>query len=280
VWILTSLLGALSFGTGTLLFKVNSLRRGPWGAFLSGLYLSGALGFAAVLSQERGWAVSLALVSAGAIVGVGSAGGNWLFSKALALGPISLTSPLVNLYTVYVVLLAVFIYGERLTALEIVCIGLLFLSVSLLPVDPSESLSIRSRRWYPIVALAGLVYALRNGGLKVVQEMGLSDTAVLFYAYLASFLWFMGQSLGEKGPQASSSARRLGLLAGFFSFGGMQLYAYSLRSGPASLVAPLFSANSLVVAVLSILLLGERLSRLQIVAILLFLIALVLLKAQ
>jgi uncharacterized membrane protein len=66
--------------------------------------------------------------------------------------------------------------------------------------------------------------------------------------------------------------------AGFFSFAGMQLYAIALDLGPASIIAPIFSTNSLVVALLSILVFRERLSLMQSVSLILLFAGLVLIR--
>jgi uncharacterized membrane protein len=69
-----------------------------------------------------------------------------------------------------------------------------------------------------------------------------------------------------------------GLGAGFFSFAGMQLYAIALDHGPASIIAPIFSTNSLVVALLSILVFRERLSLIQSVSLILLFAGLILIR--
>jgi drug/metabolite transporter (DMT)-like permease len=53
---------------------------------------------------------------------------------------------------------------------------------------------------------------------------------------------------------------RLGLLAGLFSYGGLQLYAIAIATGQANLAAPIFATNGLVIAAGSIWIYKERLS--------------------
>src|SRR5690606_39727221 len=72
---------------------------------------------------------------------------------------------------------------------------LLILAVSLIPFDPDEELKIKNARWYFLVLLATLLFTLRNGGLKVTEEMALSGTLVLFYGYLLGLVWFLAEDL-------------------------------------------------------------------------------------
>ena len=163
---------------------------------------------------------------------------------------------------------------------------LLILAVSLIPFDPDEELKIKNARWYFLVLAATLLFTLRNGGLKVTEEMALSGTLVLFYGYLLGLVWFLAEdllrrirgTLAERPHGAALTGLWWGSLAGIFSFVGMQLYAVALIDGPASIVAPLFATNSLVVAVFSILFYRERLSRIQTLSLILLFAGLVLVR--
>lgn len=279
MWIVTALSAAFFFGICTVFFKVNAARGNAIHPFLCGLYLSGAAGFAIIARDTGPWPLDFRYMTAAMVVAIGSAGGNRLFSRALDVGPVSLTSPLINLNAVYVVLLSVLFYGESLGRTEAVCIFLLFASICILPIDPNEKLTIKDRRWYGLVLLAGGVFALRNGGLKVTAELGLQNTVVLLYAYVGSFCWFGVRAFCTTRRQRPGPSLGLGLVAGLFSFGGLQAYAHALQQGPASIVAPIFATYSLVAGLLSIVYLKERPSRLQWGALTLFVSALVILKA-
>lgn len=280
MWFLTSVLSALLFGFAGFSMKYGTHVKASSKHVLLGLYLSGSVGFSLWTTYRGQWEVSLSLLLAGIIVGIGSAFGNELFMKALRLGPASLTSPLVNMNIVIVVFLSLIAYKESLSFTESVAVILLIISVMLLPFDPNESLAIRNRRWYMFVFAAIIIFALRNGGLKVTEEMLLPGSTILFYAYAFSALFFYSRiRIGDKPVlSASRAGLRIGLAGGCFSFLGMQLYAYSLQIGPGSIVAPIFSTNSLVVALLSILWLKERLSLYQGIALFLLFLGLILLK--
>lgn len=255
--------------------KVSQMQRGSLYHLLFGLFASGAVLFF-IHGVLKGAAVNWwewRLWLGGLVVGVGAAWGNLLFMKVLEYGPASLSSPLVNMNIVFVVLLSMFIYRETLGSMEIVGIVLLLIAVVLISVR-KEPLTIKEKKWFILIFLAIVLFTFRNGGLKVTEAANLNNTAVLFIAYLLSSIWFLGCSFA---PSASLSKEarvglRWGLLCGFFSYGGLQLYAIALEMGKASIAAPIFATNSLVIAVGSVLIFKERLKPLQMIA-LIFLFA-------
>lgn len=270
MWFFWALLSSVTFGMSGFLMKVSSARRGSVTHTLWSLYLIGTLGFAIWVAVTGQFRLDLPILLGGLIVGLGSAAGNWLFMLALAKGPASLTSPLVNTNILLIIAFSVTWYGEHLSLNEWAGVILLVGAVFLIPIDPDEELSIRNRSWYTLVIAATLFFTFRNGGLKVTEEMDMAGETVLFYGYLFSWLWMSVEILRRSRSQQETRdpiGIRTGLLwggiAGIFSFIGMQLYTLALIGGPASIVAPLFATNSLVVALLSIRFFRERLSPLQ-----------------
>lgn len=280
MWFITSILSAALFGMSGFVMKLSNYKRRSLPHLLFGLYLSGTVCFALWVSVAIGWELGIPLVIAGLVVGFGTSIGNILFMKALDVGPASLTSPMVNLNIVVVVVMSIWFFGENLSWTETLAIILLIGSIMLLPIDPHESLAIRNGRWYSLVLLAIVAFALRNAGLKITEELNMQNGLVLFLAYFFSVLWF-GLQIRNKGIMVSAATKYgtvLGLVAGVFSFAGLQLYAHSLKIGPASIVSPIFATNSLVVAILSILFLKERLSLLQGIALTFLFVGLVILR--
>ncbi|MBB3108388.1 drug/metabolite transporter (DMT)-like permease [Paenibacillus phyllosphaerae] len=301
MWFTEAVVSALLFGLAGWWMKVSQMRGGHTAFMLLGLYISGTIGFGIhatvegtlldALGDPRVWI-------AGVWIGIGSAMGNAWFMKALDYGPASLTSPLTNMNIVLVIMLGTFVYGEPFSSMEVTGVLLLLCAIVLVSVRTNEKLSIRSIRWYGYVAASILLFAVRNGGLKVTEELGLSNAAVLFVAYAISIAWFgvlaarewtAIQSVGPLRPSLPAVAARttrtpartglrLGLAAGVFSYGGLQLYALSLQDGQANIAAPIFAANGLVVAIGSIILFKERLSKLQTAAFLLLFVGLICLR--
>ncbi|MFD0590779.1 EamA family transporter [Paenibacillus sp. GCM10027627] len=262
MWLWTAIGSAILFGLAGWWMKVSQMRGGSTRLLLLGLYSAGAAGFGVhagiegslhELADMRVWA-------AGLIIGAGSAWGNSLFMNALQYGPASLTSPLTNLNIVLVVAMSTLWYHEPLSLVQAIGIALLLLSVVLIAYKRKEPLSVKEKRWFLLVGLAIIMFALRNGGLKVTDELGLSSAPILFVAYLLSVLWFLLPSKGSVSREARAIGWKLGLAAGLFSYGGLQLYAVAIATGQANLAAPIFATNSLIVAIGSIALYKERLS--------------------
>ncbi|CAM3586662.1 DMT family transporter [Paenibacillus lupini] len=280
MWLATAVGSAVLFGLAGWWMKVSQMHRGHVSVMLIGLYVSGTAGFgihAAIegtidqLSDYRVWI-------AGIIIGAGSSLGNALFMKALDYGPASLTSPLTNMNIVLVVALGTLYYGESLRATESLGILLLLVAVVLISYKKqSQSTAIQSR-WYLYVIAAVLFFTFRNGGLKITEELGLSSAPILFIGYALSLIWFAFPIRKATDRAAFRTGLKLGLLAGLFSYGGLQLYAVALATGPANLAAPIFATNSLVVAAGSILIYKERLNRVQWAAFLLTIAGLIIIR--
>ncbi|SEN71067.1 EamA family transporter [Lihuaxuella thermophila] len=272
MWFILALFSSLTFGLAGFMMKISSAERGSTDHLLWSLYFSGTLGFLWWMFHTDAAVLNIPIMIAGIMIGFGSAVGNLLFMKALEYGPASLTSPLVNSNIVLTIGLSMWLYGERLSLTEAAGVLLLVVAVSLLPIDPNESLRIKDIRWYVLVLSATLLFFFRNGGLKVTEEMHLPNATILFISYLFGLLWFTVEIFRKKEthhPREIRIGTLWGLGAGLFSFAGMQIYAIALEDGPGSIVAPIFATNSLVVAILSILIYRERLSLMQIICLIL-----------
>ncbi|ACT03417.1 DMT family transporter [Paenibacillus sp. JDR-2] len=280
MWLAIAVGSAVLFGLAGWWMKVSQMRRGHVSVMLFGLYASGTAGFgihAAVegtihqLSDYRVWL-------AGIIIGAGSALGNALFMKALDYGPAALTSPLTNMNIVLVIALGTLYYGETLHYTEATGIALLLAAVVLISYKKQAVPSSVQSKWYLYVTAAILFFTFRNAGLKVTEELGLSSAPILFIGYALSLIWFAFPLRKATDRAAFQEGLKLGLLAGVFSYGGLQLYAVSLATGPSNLAAPIFATNSLVVAAGSILVYKEKLSHAQWAAFILTIAGLIIIR--
>ncbi|RCW41924.1 DMT family transporter [Paenibacillus prosopidis] len=265
MWLIIAISSAISFGLAGWWMKVSQMRGGSTRVLLFGLYASGTLGFG-VHSALEGTLTMLAdsnVWIAGFIIGAGSAWGNALFMKALHYGPASLTSPLTNMNVILVIALATWWYKEPLSASEAVGITLLLLAVIFIAHKRKEPLTITEKRWFVLVGLAIILFALRNGGLKVTDELGLPSAPILFIAYALSLSWFLLPVKYVEKRSSKLTGLWFGLIAGLFSYGGLQLYAVALSTGQANLAAPIFATNSLVVAIGAIAVYKEKLTFMQ-----------------
>jgi drug/metabolite transporter (DMT)-like permease len=300
MWFAAAVGSAILFGLAGWWMKVSQMQSGSTAWLLLGLYLSGTIGFGLHAMIEHTLAPSLQnpkVWAAGIIIGAGSALGNLLFMKALECGPASLTSPLTNMNIVLVIAMGTFLYNEPLSGTQFSGVLLLLLAIIFVSMRGSkEKQSIKEPKWFIYVAVSVIMFAVRNGGLKVTEEMNLAGAPVLFVAYLLSVIWFSRSALRERNQlipigrlndtsaamsrslRTSRTGMRWGLLAGLFSYGGLQLYAISLQTGQANIAGPIFAANSLVVAAGSIVLYRERLTPVQWMAFILTAAGLILIR--
>jgi uncharacterized membrane protein len=267
MWFSIAVLSSLLFGIAGLIMKVSQMKKGSLNHLLFGLYVTGTLGFLA----NSLWEGTLLLLDwrlwvGGIIIGMGSAWGNLIFMKALEIGPASLTAPLTNMNIVLIILLSTVFYHESIGGSELIGIVLLVAAVMLISIRKKEPLSVTEKKWFLLVAFALILFTFRNGGLKVTAAAGLENTPILFIGYLLSAIWFgLATLLDNKhvtieAPLNAHSGLLWGLLAGLFSYAGLQLYSIALQLGKANVVAPIFGTNSLVIAIGSILLFNERLT--------------------
>lgn len=265
MWLITAISSAVLFGLAGWWMKVSQMRGGSSKTLLLGLYASGTLGFGvhAALEGTFDWLADPQIWVAGIIIGAGSAWGNALFMKALHFGPASLTSPLTNMNIILVIAMATWWYKEPLGASEAIGISLLLLAVIFIAHKRKEPLTITEKRWFLLVATAIVMFALRNGGLKVTEELGLPSAPILFIAYALSLFWFLVPAKTASSRSAERTGLWLGIVAGLFSYGGLQLYAIALATGQANLAAPIFATNSLVVAAGAIFFYKEKLTLVQ-----------------
>ncbi|SFT00919.1 EamA family transporter [Paenibacillus sp. BC26] len=303
MWFAAAVGSAVLFGLAGWWMKVSQMQSGSSAYLLLGLYISGTCGFGIHAALEHTLLPSLAdprVWLAGLLIGAGSALGNALFMKALEWGPASLTSPLTNMNIILVIALGTFGYNEQLSKTELGGVLLLLSAVVLVSMRGKEKAFRIAPRWYFYVGISILLFAIRNGGLKVTGDLGLGSAPILFVAYSLSIVWFAvaarqertrRSSLGslraghevvsglmQKSLRAASIGMKWGLIAGLFSYGGLQLYAIALETGRANIAGPIFAANSLVVAAGSIILYRERLNGYQWTAFVLTIAGLVLIR--
>lgn len=279
MWYLLAIVSSLTFGLGGFMMKMSSAKRGSTVHLLWGLYLTGTTCFLIWTLYTDSWQLDIDVLVSGLIIGLGTSAGNLLFMYALDHGPASLTSPVVNGNVILTIALSVLFFGESLSVTEWIGISLLVLAIMILPIDPDENLRIHNLKWYMLVIVAMILFFFRNGGLKVTEEMNLPNAMVLFISYLFGLIWFSIGLFYRKNRVVLSSKKqtgaRLGLCSGIFSFAGMQIYAIALEEGPASMVSPIFSTNSLIVALLSIWFYKERLSLLQTISLIMLFLGLI-----
>lgn len=268
LYIIQAVTGAFMFGIGGILFKWNAHNHGDDNYFFLALYGVGAVCFFIegydILDQFGGIEY---LIMAG-VVALGSAGGNFTFSKGMRYGPAGLTSAFAKANIVIVILISALYYGESLSGREI--LGIVFFFAAMLTVNLKFGNHDKATdaKWFMIMITCIILLAFRNGGLKVVNEMGISGVLVVAvaYSYCAGlFIALIIKNLKKPWTAKVSKLKTMtiGAAVGLVSYGGLYFYIEALKSGPGSIVVTIFSLDMFFILLLSFLFFGERLTRNQ-----------------
>lgn len=265
LYIFQALTGGLLFGIGAMIFKWIAHVKGDDNLFFVALYASGAACFFADGFEEIGKFGDVNYYVSGLLIGLGAAGGNYCFARGLHHGPTGLSSAFAKANIVLVILISAFYYREPLEFTEI--IGILFFLSAMLVVNLKIGGSSKpaSKIWFLLMIGAMILLAFRNGGLKVVDELGIVSALVMALAYSICALFFAGRYIMSfntnlHSEKSSTHILAVGALTGVVSFAGLYFYIAALEKGPASVVVTLFSLDLLFVLLMSYLLFGERLN--------------------
>lgn len=268
LYIIHAILGAFMFGIGGILFKLNAHNLADDNYFFVTLYGVGAICFLVEGFDQIMQFGGVEYFVMAAIVGLGSAGGNYTFSQGMRYGPAGLTSAFAKANIVIVILISALYYGESISVQEILGIAFFFaamLSVNLKFGGYNKS---TNAKWFLIMMICIVLLAFRNGGLKVVNEMALSGVLVVAVGYLYCAVFFFAMIMKNLKKPWTARTTKLNTLAlggtvGLVSYGGLYFYIEALKSGPGSVVVTIFSLDMFFILLLSFLFFGERLTRNQ-----------------
>lgn len=266
MWIIFAIFSAVIFAIASVIMKAGTEKNLSDYHILWGLYLSGSIFFFFTLSEPLEYSINLIIASI--LVAIGSFFGNYFVIKALESGPASLTAPMLNLNLPLIILMSIIFYGESMSLMKIGIIILLLIAIGLVKFDPNENMSIKNKKWLFWVIMGSLFLFLREGGLKITLEMGFNNKLILLYSYIICLVISTIYLIKKYGfsfikNKSHYQAIHIGLLAGVCSGGGLLLYSTALHLGPTSLVALIFSARSMVIIFLTMLLFKEKLSQFQ-----------------
>jgi drug/metabolite transporter (DMT)-like permease len=198
------------------------------------------------------------------LAGVGALG--WLsylaFYRALAIGPISIVSPIVSAYAASTVVCAVLIGGERLAGGEIAAIAVVLLGVVLASSDLAQMRAIER------LATVGILLALLTAVLIGVFVYGVAYFSAdygwlvpIFVARGFSTLFVLGTTLpgGEwRFPDRSPSLLAMIGLIAVIDTAGYVAFNFGVRHADTSIVATAAAPYAVVPIVAGVVLLHER----------------------
>ena len=211
----------------------------------------------------------------GAAAGAFGALGATLIYKSLALGPVSIASPVFCLIGLIVPVLFGLVLGERPSIVAWSGVGLAVLSIPLLSwtsQDADAATRERIRRTLVVATLAGLVIGWFLISIsRIGPRAGLAPLFVARLTAIALFLiWFLARRMPLLPPPA---ARPIALGAGALDSAANVLFWLATQAAPLALASALVSLAPATTVLLARILLGERWSAPQRVGLAIALIA-------
>ena len=254
---------ALAWGSADVLATIASRRTGAFRVVL-GFHVV-AVVFLAVLVAATG--ETLAGISAGdlawlAVVGVLGGVAYLTFYRALAIGPISIVSPIVAAYAAVTVVLAVLVGGERpgpgeIAAVVVVILGVLLASSDLSRIRGLERVALVGivLALVTAVVIGGFVYGVAHFG----EEHGWLVPVFLARGFSAVLLLAISLRNGEwRFPYRSPSL--LGLIAavGVIDTSAYVLFSVGVRHADTSVVATAAAPYAVVPILAGVFMFAER----------------------
>jgi drug/metabolite transporter (DMT)-like permease len=237
------------------------------------------LGAAALVTGDLA-AVGVDDLGGFAVIGAHGWVGYLAFYRALAVGPISVVSPIVSGYAAVTILLAVLLLGERLTSVEVLAVACAFTGVVLASSDLAALGGGRVSAAGPLLALVamlaigGFVYGVsaRTDELGWLAPLFLAravTTALLAATALRGGAW----RFPHRSPRLLLTLALLGLL----DTGGYVAFNLGVQQADTAIVATASAPYALVPILMGVLVLAERPARPQWAGVTLVLVGIVLL---
>jgi drug/metabolite transporter (DMT)-like permease len=262
---------ALALGTSACYGVANFLgpllaRRHPLTAVLLAGQVAALVVAGVALAVSGEAAPDVRAVALGALAGVGNAIGLAGFFRAVDLGPVSIAAPVGNTGTIIPVVYGL-ATGDALRALDGIGIALAITGAVLAARRPSDHHPITDRRAFIAWIVAGaLGFGLMLTALPEASVDGrwwaLFDARVAIVITVALFLAHWRQPTRVPAAVVPRLA-----IPGVLLVSGTLLYILATEHGAISIASVCASLNPVVTVALSLLLLGERVTRMQAVGI-------------
>ena len=258
----------LGWGIYDFLGGVYAKQIGPFKSFfwsqLAGLAFIIVL---ALVSAARG-SVSILAITLSAAAAVIYSAGYLLFFKGFEIGNVSIVAATMNLWAVFTMLFAFLFMGQRLSPLQTAGVLMIISGAAL------ASLNWQDIRQQKFTLSAGVKEAVAgafffgvfwNISEIISEQIGWLSTTlfvkfgILLFLLVFSFLVKRGLNLSKAAPQTKYVVALMGVIEA----GAVALVNYGLTIGDAILITPIASALSIVTIALAMILLKEKVSRLQ-----------------
>ncbi|HUC91297.1 MAG TPA: EamA family transporter [Paenibacillus sp.] len=281
MWLLFASLSAVAFGTRGVLYHWTSQKPINRNLLLGGVFFTGCL-FSLLVGLAAGerWTPS-AMV--GVLMGLWSFLANDSMFRGFASGKASIVAILTALPSVVVVTLTFLIWGERLTAWQLVAFVVIVSGVLLVRFTGAASLGrLEGAKWG---LLATIFFGLNDVSGKWSTLLGADTFPTLFFMFATGTLLFMASWLREQGKQAGRGERDgrsersagwplgktfgVGMLVGITNTVGMVLILYAFELGVTGLVSAVVALNVIVILLYTRLIVKESFSQPELIGMIL-----------
>ena len=272
-WFIFAILTAFLWGSAIVFAKLSTPKLGV--SRIAGLIvmIEGAAYSAAFFFWHNSASIDLeygVLAAASAIVGMVA---YLCFFESVLEGQVAVVGTITAAYPCVTVVGALAFLSESLTAVQMVGVAAIICGIVALSYEPNpDSRYSIPRRSLIFALLAFGLWGLWSLAAKVVVGKMGAGNVFAFYVISAVtvplvYMWFRG---GNRRGSSNTEARAIDWLFGaagiVLNVSGTLAFTFALSMGLASLVVPISSAYPIVTVTAALLLLGEKLNRLQLAA--------------
>ncbi len=194
-----------------------------------------------------------------------STGASWLcYFKALQMGNVNKVVPIDKTSTVLTMILAFCFLGEPITFILLLGMILILLGTFMMISKKEDTGDIKSKKWFIYAVLsaffASITSILGKLGVENISSnlaTAIRTIAVLFMAWIIVFL----QKTQKEIKKTDSKTFLFLILSGFSTGASWLCYYGALKTGPASIVAPIDKLSILVSIGFAYFFLGEKLTK-------------------
>lgn len=241
--------------------------------------VAGIVGFIFLLSMIPffGATFSQGAVIAGIAAGIASAIGITALYASLAIGPISIISPLGAVLGAMVPLIFGFIIGDRFGPLGWIALALILVAVVLVGFIPGADVRLPSAKGLLLAFVAGagigtilivLKFSPNDSGLASVIVMRAVSAILLNLLVFATWIKLRNKKVATPARSVTGKYWWAVIAAGIFDSSANIFFTLALRSGSLSVVSVLTALYPLGTIILARLILKERIGRVQMVGVL------------
>lgn len=196
--------------------------------------------------------------------------------RAFAIGPVSITSPIVGANSLIVVAVSVIVFNEALKINQWIGIGILFLGLLIASYERSKK---RSKEDSSGILLAFIAFVFIGAGIAgfvyAIGKVGWEMAVLLGYFFPA--FWAGLYLLAKRRLKTPHISKNVAGLVGFQLLGTIAV-SVGVEKSLASLVVPVSSVSPLVTSVLGLILFKEKIFKYKLIGVAFIILGLVLIS--